>query len=399
MFILVFLIIPWKLGIAGPIEQKCYQCSQCEYGCQGSEQADNQAFEELQLLKDDNKNLKETGIRCCTNSETLEFTCRECEECPSTGCNQLTGECCEGPEDVPGGCAPCMECGQCIKNTTTCCPATKDCPMRKNVGGTDYTLSYTGAVKPSCLHNCVYHKDGDINRRFCFKRGNQKVSYEEGSNKLAVNHSINYKQRYSSFQYFHGYWGSWGLMSTCPTGAFVYGYRLQSEPLQGSGDDTALNSISLRCRYPNSYATSKYLYSRRGFWGYWGSTPNCYGTNNPVVGFAVLMESVQGGGDDTAANDIDLYCMDGQVLSASKFTSWGSWTQKYMCPSGMAVAGLQTRVESCQGSGDDTALNGIGIYCRPYPTRAASTDFSMGGDDSPPIGGGPNGWDKDKEIP
>ena len=242
--------------------------------------------------------------------------------------------------------------------------------MRKNVGGTNYTLSYTGEVVPGCLHNCVYHKDGELNGKFCFERGNQSVSFKVGENKLAVNHSINMKQRSGSYQYYHGYWGNWGVESDCPDGSFVYGYRLQSEPILGPGlffDDTAINSIGMRCRKPHSYKIVDYIYSRRGSWGNWGTSDFCPGYNNPVVGFDVLMEPKQGSGDDTAVNAIDLYCKDGQMLSASRKTTWGSWTKKYMCPSGEAVGGLQTRVESNQYFGDDTALNGIGIFCRPYP--------------------------------
>ena len=78
------------------------------------------------------------------------------------------------------------------------------------------------------------------------------------------------------------------------------------------------------------------------------------------------IESMQGSGDDTAANKVDLYCKHGGSISADTATSWGSWTSVQMCPNGMAVNGLSTRVERNRGSKDDTALNGLKLYCKTY---------------------------------
>ena len=37
-----------------------------------------------------------------------------------------------------------------------------------------------------------------------------------------------------------------------------------------------------------------------------------------------------------------------------------------MCPDGFAVMGIHTQVESDQGSGDNTALNEVELYCKEY---------------------------------
>ena len=38
-----------------------------------------------------------------------------------------------------------------------------------------------------------------------------------------------------------------------------------------------------------------------------------------------------------------------------------------MCPDGFAVMGIRTQVQFAQGSGDDTALNGVELYCMENP--------------------------------
>lgn len=161
-----------------------------------------------------------------------------------------------------------------------------------------------------------------------------------------------------------GYWGDWGGIARCPKNQYVYGYRLKSEPNQNNGDDTSLNGIQLFCTIKSNlhYTT---IESKNGRWGTWGTKQYCIHT--PVKAFKMRIEAPQGSnGDDSAANDIELLCDYGKYISASVNTHWGSWTQSYHCPYGQAVSGLTTRVESDQGRGDDTALNGLRLICSDY---------------------------------
>ena len=54
-------------------------------------------------------------------------------------------------------------------------------------------------------------------------------------------------------------------------------------------------------------------------------------------------------------------------ISADVNTDWGDWGFKRVCTAGWAVMGIITRVEKWQKGGDDSALNGIMMYCMPYP--------------------------------
>ena len=118
----------------------------------------------------------------------------------------------------------------------------------------------------------------------------------------------------------------------------MYGFKLRSEKKQGGeNDDTALNSIKLHCREPNSALTTKLISSSQGFWGDWGTTAWCP-SGKPFDGFNVQEEPKQGWDDDTSLNNIALYCKDEtSAKHASVNTNWGSWKPVQRCPSGSAV--------------------------------------------------------------
>lgn len=73
--------------------------------------------------------------------------------------------------------------------------------------------------------------------------------------------------------------------------------------------------------------------------------------------------------DDTTLNEVWASCRtlggyDFSEIVPSVNTHWGSYHhQTNYCGINRAVCGIRTRLESFQGSGDDTALNGIKFAC------------------------------------
>ncbi|KAK2850888.1 hypothetical protein Q5P01_007164 [Channa striata] len=103
-------------------------------------------------------------------------------------------------------------------------------------------------------------------------------------------------------------------------------------------------------------------------WGEWGQIDMCP-EGHYASGFSLKVEDSQGGGDDTALNGIRLYCVDpnnnvnGDYATVeSSVGRWGEWTPVKWCVS-QFLASFMLRVEPLQGWGDDTGANNIKFNC------------------------------------
>lgn len=172
-----------------------------------------------------------------------------------------------------------------------------------------------------------------------------------------------------------GWYGNTWSTSWCPEGTYAAGYRQRVERGQGSGDDTALNAISLFCKVPGEPRTSQTITPHPGEWGDWSNAATCAtrnGAPNFIIGGNIKLEAMQGGDhwyrpfdnshDDTAANSVHMQCESG-VAEADLEGKWGEWYPQQTCPANTAVCGISVRFEAKQGKGDDTGLNGVKLYC------------------------------------
>jgi len=112
-------------------------------------------------------------------------------------------------------------------------------------------------------------------------------------------------------------------------------------------------------------------------WGTWGNVTNCpKGTY--AGGMSIRVEGKQGWGDDTALNGIRLYCVrpqDGVYHPGDKYVEsnpgyWGLWSDvKSLKWCPAGFVAFKLKVEGAQGSGDDTAVNDIKLMCRDGAER------------------------------
>jgi hypothetical protein len=160
-------------------------------------------------------------------------------------------------------------------------------------------------------------------------------------------------------------------LNMCKPGWFAYAFAIKQETYQGGGDDTGLNQVALYCYSKDgSQTVGEWMYSNGQQWGSWlpTVTPANYSTTNPLIGMEIKNEGQQGSGDDGGASTLRGRFLDNSVVASQNHANvtWGAWRGMKSCPSGQAVCGLSAYVEDSQGSGDDTALNGLKIACCPF---------------------------------
>ncbi|XP_073681062.1 vitelline membrane outer layer protein 1-like [Garra rufa] len=160
-----------------------------------------------------------------------------------------------------------------------------------------------------------------------------------------------------------GIWGSWGQIEMCPGGTYAAGFSLKVQNPVGRGDDTALNGIRLHCNNKNKGSSSlshdSTVQSDVGSWGEWTEIQWCL--SGFLTAFQLRVQTSQGKGDDTAANNIKFKCSQGSLEgNGTQWGDWGDWSQT--CE-GKGICGIKTQVEAPQGRGDDAALNDVRMYC------------------------------------
>jgi len=172
--------------------------------------------------------------------------------------------------------------------------------------------------------------------------------------------SSNYYQN-EDISIYDGVWGDWTNMAKMHSGGFyACGAELRFEGRQGGGDDTAANGLKL------TYCGLKHWYIQElqevsgGNWGSWTGKKMC--PEEKYIGAASVRFEDPIDGDDTALNGLKIYCVDkywsnGEIIMVfnGNWGSWKSWGYKQR----KLVKGAKVRFEASQGRGDDTALNGI----------------------------------------
>ncbi len=156
-----------------------------------------------------------------------------------------------------------------------------------------------------------------------------------------------------------GNWGGWTTATYCPPGSWASGYAMRVEPSVGSGDDTALNAVALYCSDRAGQRVAR-ISPHPGFWGDWREGANCT-QGAHFTHFILKVEPSQGSGDDTAANSVAFWCNNQQRLEAQggQWGTYGEWRGGF---SNSAICGLRAKVEDRQGTGDDTALNDLEFF-------------------------------------
>ena len=150
--------------------------------------------------------------------------------------------------------------------------------------------------------------------------------------------------------------GDWGKMSECAPNHYAQGFQLKVESPRGTGDDSSVNGIGFIC------TNGEIVHSDVGSWGHWTLAKMC--TPGSVInGFELKSEPWIHRTDDTATNNLRIYCSDGIMLEGDEITPWGYYTGKQICPETYSVCGIQSQVKDV--GPEITRLNQIHVKCCP----------------------------------
>ena len=142
--------------------------------------------------------------------------------------------------------------------------------------------------------------------------------------------------------------------------------------MYGGGDDTSMNGLRLTCLRPGSLEFFGTISSEPAPWGTWSKPYDCQrssGFESFLTKFSLKVEPRRGNfRDDSAANNIKFMCrpLDStrEYVVESLGGPWGrfgAWSGS--CGMRSAVCGIQTKVASPRGPGDDTGLNDVRFFC------------------------------------
>ncbi|KFM05945.1 Vitelline membrane outer layer protein 1, partial [Aptenodytes forsteri] len=151
-----------------------------------------------------------------------------------------------------------------------------------------------------------------------------------------------------------GHWGNWRSWQFCCYG-YGNGFALKAKfflfPTISWHNDKKKEHFPAVCRAQTFLCL---LFIR---WGTWTSFQVCPG--GYLISFSLRTEKSQGGGDDTAANNIQFRCSDATVLVGDGLSRgrFGPWSKS------CNICSLQTKVEPSQGLQDDTVLNNVKFFC------------------------------------
>ncbi|XP_074840623.1 vitelline membrane outer layer protein 1 homolog [Carettochelys insculpta] len=125
--------------------------------------------------------------------------------------------------------------------------------------------------------------------------------------------------------------------------------------------------ISANGTFANRYYYNAINVSNGGPWGTWTWLDMCP-EHYYAMGFSIKVEEYGGASDDTALNGIRLFCIKINSSSSTVYTvesdsgKFGQWSGITWCPTGFLIS-FQLRVERPQGIADDTSANNVKFRC------------------------------------
>eukprot|EP01084_Bolivina_argentea_P304732 526373_1 len=171
--------------------------------------------------------------------------------------------------------------------------------------------------------------------------------------------------------------GDWSTTIYCNYDEYAIGYDLKVQGPRGVLDDTAANSLRLKCSDSETLIAN--LENTNGDWSSITCPNNYY-----IKSYSSKVEPGQAAGDDTSLNSISTICNDPlqTIIETSNAGQWGDWSDYISCSNNAAVCGFRQNVQA-NHIGDNSALQGVRFQCCSLPTMNPTKEPSISPSISP----------------
>merc|ERR1712168_558436 len=162
----------------------------------------------------------------------------------------------------------------------------------------------------------------------------------------------------------------------CCVTAYVHGNYMGTSHKYCS-DERCIVKQGLNDRISSIKIADYELYSSKtvGRWGNWGPKEYCP-WNSYADGFLLKSQHNQGARDDTALNGIGLFCSRGGSINSAT-QKWGRWSEsKYCQGSKNPIVGFDIKIDTVRH--DETGANLVDMYCKDGTMLGGLSETSWG---------------------
>jgi hypothetical protein len=166
-----------------------------------------------------------------------------------------------------------------------------------------------------------------------------------------------------SYNLNEGFNGEWADPFMCEKNTYIHGARAKVQPNQDTGDDLALNTLELECRYRYPVGISKVLTLENdssGKWGEWVESQDKYVCGGQARFYRYTIST---GNYATALKGLKLkfctYPYSKPMFDVVTAGYFGEWMIPYYAPQDYLACGISLRVQTDIGNKDNTVLEAV----------------------------------------
>lgn len=170
-------------------------------------------------------------------------------------------------------------------------------------------------------------------------------------------------------------WGNWNEFDACPNNEAAKSIKFNIQSNQGSGDDTSINAVEIRCT--NGYRANTINGTSTPVYGTWNTESTC-SAKSYLIGIQVGAQASQGSSiDDYAITNLNALCSDGKWFFANGPNNGFKFGPEKYCREGTYIIAIRGQTENVPGAKDNTGLNNIIFKCGTISRFSESSIYKI----------------------